>query len=37
MGVYSHVHVQPNFIVKVMLWLCCVVVGVVPISVKMDK
>ena len=28
-GVHSHFHVQPNFSVEVVLWLCCVVVGVV--------
>ena len=27
----AHFHVQPNYSVEVVLWLCCVVVGVVTI------
>ena len=30
-GLHTHFHVQPNYSVEVMLWLCCVVVGVVTI------
>ena len=30
-GVHGHFHVQPNYSVEVVLWLCCVVVGVVSI------
>ena len=26
-GLQSHFHVQPNYSVEVVLWLCCVVVG----------
>ena len=28
-GVQSHFHVQPNYSVEVVLWLCSVVVGIV--------
>ena len=31
-GVHSHFCVQANCSVEVVLWLCCVVVGVVTIS-----
>ena len=30
-GLHSHFCVQPNYSVEVVLWLCCVVVGVVTI------
>ena len=28
-GLHSHFRVQPNYSIEVVLWLCCVVVGVV--------
>ena len=35
-GMHSHFHVQPNYsadvVADVVLWLCCVVVGVVTIE-----
>ena len=30
-GVHSHFHVQPNYCIEVVLWMCCVVVGDVTI------
>ena len=33
-GVHSHFHVQPNHSVDVVLWFCCVLVGVVTINIK---
>ena len=35
-GVQSHFHVQPNCSVEVVLWLCCVVVGVVTIFFSLE-
>ena len=28
---HSHFHVQPNYCVEAVLWLCCIVIGVVTI------
>ena len=32
-GLHSHFHVQPNYSVEDVLWLCCVVVEVVTIII----
>ena len=33
-SLHSHFHVQPNYSVEVVLWLCCVVIGVVTTTLK---
>ena len=33
-GIYNHFHVQPNYSVEVVLWVCCVVVGVVSMCLE---
>ena len=34
-GLHIHFHVQPNYSVEVVLWLCCLVIGVVTIKLVM--
>ena len=36
-AMHIHFRVKPNYSVEVVLWLCCVVVGVVTINTKIKR